>query len=265
MARPHPLVHMYADIERHEEMLKRGRELYNELQQIKNLPDFIPSDEQDFIHSLRSEYDCLREAIDHFESKETPTLPSSPPTDENITALSSKIEELTEAVTDDGLKEITISDATETYYHWYIQDQKENKNKDVPPKTQNDKERTLKTFSIILDGNRLLKELNQEIIEKEYVAKSKRIPLRLGNIYSNPPNRKNVEILTDHLDEIVRIGITEERKSKSRDTLNREYVTIKMFLSWAEERFYVTQGLGTFIPSISESTLTMVSGIFSYV
>lgn len=254
MAHYNNIEEMYADIEHHDEMLKRGRELYNELQQIKNRPDFIPSDEQDFIRSLGSEYeyDCLRLAIDKIGSRKLP-VPPSPTVNTDLSELHTKIDDLAETISDDGLKEITISEAVETYYYWYLQDKKENKDKDVPPKTKDDKDRTLKTFAIILGGNRLLKELNQDIIENEYVAKAKRIPQRLGNIYSDPPNRKNTDILAEHLEEIVRIGITEQRKRKSNDTLNREFVTIKMFLSWAEERFYVIKGLGAFIPSMAES------------
>lgn len=205
---------MYRDIERHDDMLEKGRKLYNELQQIKNRPDFVPSDEQNFIHSLRSQYewDCLRLAIDHFESRKSSTPPSPPPASTDLVEeLHSKFDDLKETITDDGLKEITITEAIEAYYSWYIQDKKENKNKDVPPKTKDDKERTLKTFAIILGGNRLLKDLNQEIVENEYVAKAKRIPQRLGNIYPNPPNRKNVAILAVHLNEIVRIGIASSR------------------------------------------------------
>lgn len=246
---------MYRDIELSEDMLRKGRKLYNELQQIKNCPDFIPSDEQDYIQSLPSQYhwDCLRLAIDTIGSNQ-PTAPPSPhPTNSNFAELAQEIHLIKQAITDDGLKEITISDAVETYYNWYIHDQKVHKKKDVPPKTRSDKDRTLKTFAIILGGSRLLKELNQEIIEHKYVLTAKNIPQRLGNIYSTPPNQTNVQILTDHLDEIVKIGITENRISKSNDTLNREFTSIKMFLKWAEERFYVTKGLGVFIPTMSES------------
>jgi len=252
MAHYNNIDEMYADIERHDEMFRKGRELFNELQRIKSLPDFDPIDEQDFIDSLRSkyEYDCLRLATDRIRFNKTP----SPPTTSNdLNELHTKIDQINKTVSDDGLKEITISEATETYYNWYIQDKKENKGKDVPPKTKDDKQRTLQTFALIMGKDRLLKGLNQEIIEKEYVAKAKRIPQRLGNIYPDPPNQKNVVILAEHIDEILKIGITEERISKSNDTLNREFVTIKMFLAWAEERFYVTKGLDSFIPSMSES------------
>jgi len=168
-----------------------------------------------------------------------------------IHELQSSLNEIKDTLADDGLKKITIAKAVKTYLQWYIDDQKENKNKKVPPKTKDDKERTLKSFSVILGGNRLLKSLNQAIIENEYVAKVKRIPQRLANIYPKPRGRKNFEILADHLDEIIKIGTTEARKSKSNDTLNREFVSIKMFLTWAEERFYVSKGLGNFIPSMS--------------
>jgi len=255
MAHYNNIDEMYADIERHDEMLKRGRDLYNELQQIKNQPNFLHSDEQEFIQNLKSEYDynCLGMAIDKFGSKDTTPPPSHPTTNTDISELHSDLKEIKKTLADDGLKEITISEATETYYHWYIQDKKENKGKEVPPKTKDDKQRTLKTFALIMGVSRTLKELDQDIIENEYVANAKRIPQRLGNIYSHPPNRKNVDILSDHIDEILKIGITKDRISKSNDTLNREFVTIKMFLLWAEERFYVTKGLGSFIPSMSES------------
>ncbi len=256
MAHYNNIEEMYADFEHHDEMLKRGRELYNELQQIKKRPDFIPSDEQDFISTLKSQYewDCLRLAMDKIGSKEPPAPPSPLTTDVDLTGFHSDLKEIKETLADDGLKEILISEATEKYYQWYIQDQKENKKKDVPPKTRSDKERTLQTFAIILGGDRLLKDLNQEIIENEYVTIAKRIPQRLGNIYPKPANRKNVEILAKHFGEIVRIGITEDRKSKSNDTLNREFVTVKMFLRWAEERKYIIKGIGRFIPSMSENT-----------
>jgi hypothetical protein len=197
MAHYNNIDEMYADIERHDEMLKRGRELYNELQQIKSLPDFIPSDEQDFINSLRSkyEYDCLLLAIDRIRSNQT-SPPTSPPTTSiDLIDLHTKIDEIQKTVSDDGLKEIAISVAIETYYQGYIQDKKENKGLDVPPKTKGDKQRTLETFALIMGKNRLLKELNQELIEKEYIVKAKRIPKRLGNIYPFPPNQTNVAIL----------------------------------------------------------------------
>jgi integrase len=244
---------MYSDIERHDEMLKRGRELYSELQQIKKQPNPLQSDEQEFIHNLKSkyDYDCLRLAMDKFDSQEPVPPPSPPTTSIDLSDLHTKIDDIQKTVSDDGLQKVTISEATETYYHWYIQDKQENKSKEVPPKTEDDKQRTLKTFALILGESRALKELTQDIVENEYVAKAKRIPQRLGNIYSHPPNRKNVEILSDHIDEILKIGITKDRISKSNDTLNREFITIKMFLLWAEERSYVAKGLGSFIPSMS--------------
>ena len=255
MAHYNNIDEMYADIERHDEMFRKGRELFNELQRIKSLPDSDPIDEQDFIDSLRSkyEYDCLQLATDRIRFNKTPPPPTPPTTSNDLNELHSKIDRISKTVSDDGLKEITISEATETYYNWYIQDKKENKGKDVPPKTKDDKQRTLKTFALIMGKSRLLNELNQENIENEYVAKAKRIPKRLGNIYTDPPNQTNVEILEKHINEILKIGITELRTTKSNDTINREFVTIKMFLVWAEERFYVTKGLGSFIPSMSES------------
>ena len=81
MAHNNNIEEMYRDIERHDDMLEKGRKLYNELQRIKNRPDFIPSDEENFIHSLRSQYewDCLRIAIDYFDSRKSSTPPSPPP------------------------------------------------------------------------------------------------------------------------------------------------------------------------------------------
>lgn len=245
---------MHQDIERSDEMFLKGRELFIELQRIRNQPNFDSVDERNFIDSFKSDkydHDCLLLAMNKLDNKPATPIPST--NNVESTDIHSKLDDIQKSIADDGLKEITITVATETYYDWYIKDQNENKEKDVPPKTRDDKDRTLKTFSIILGGSRLLKELNQEIVENEYVAKAKRIPQRLNNIYTNPPNRKNVEILTDHMEEIVKIGITKDRKSKSNDTLNREFVTIKMFLTWAEERLYVKKGLGAFIPSMSES------------
>ena len=255
MAHYNNIDEMYADIERHDEMFRKGRELFNELQRIKSLPDFDSIDEQDFINSLRSkyEYDCLLLATDRIRSNQASSSPSPLTTSSDLSDLHTKIDDIQKTVSNDGLKEITISEATEMYYRWYIQDKKENKGKEVPPKTKDDKQRALKTFALIMGESRALKELTQEIVENGYVAKAKRIPQRLGNIYSHPPNRKNVDILYDHIDEILKIGITKDRISKSNDTLNREFGTIKMFLLWAEKRSYVTKGLGTFIPSMSES------------
>jgi hypothetical protein len=175
---------MYADIEHHDEMLKRGRELYNELQQIRKRPDFIQSDEQDYTSTLRTQYDwdCLRLAISKFDSKVSHPVAPSPATNINFREFQSDLQEIKNVLADDGLKKIPISEAVETYYQWYIQNQKENKKKDVPPKTRDDKKRTLHTFAIILNGSRLLKDLNQEIIENEYVTIAKKIPQRLGNM-----------------------------------------------------------------------------------
>ena len=194
---------MYHDIERHDEMLKKGRELWNELQRIKNLPDFVASDEDDFIHSLKSEYEynCLRLALDTFGNKSSAHPPSST-INYDFTEIHSKLDDLQKTVSDDGLKEITISEDTKNYYQWYIEDQKENKDNDTPVKSKGDKIRALKTFSILLGGDRLLKELNQEIIENEYVPIAKIIPKRLDTIYNNPPNQKVTEILEQHLEEI---------------------------------------------------------------
>jgi hypothetical protein len=192
MAHYNNIDEMYSDIERHDEMLKRGRELYNELQQIKKQPNPLHSDQQEFIHNLKSkyDYDCLRLAMDKFDSQEPVPPPSPSATSIDLSNLNTKIDDIQKTVSDDGLKEITISKATETYYHWYIQDKKENKGREVPPKTKDDKQRTLKTFTLIMGGSRALKELNQDIVESEYVTKAKRIPQRLGNIYSHPPNRE---------------------------------------------------------------------------
>ncbi len=152
------------------------------------------------------------------------------------------------------LTKISISKAIDTYYKWYISDREENKNKKVPPKTKDDKTRTLKTFCIILKKHQHLYDLTPGIIENEYVVKAKRIPARLNNIYKYHPAKKNHEILELHIDEILNIGITKDRFKKSNDTLNREFVSIKMFLKWAEERNYIKTGLGNFIPSMAENT-----------
>ena len=255
MANYNNIDEMYADIEQHDQMLIRGRELYNELQQIKNRKDFLPTDEEDFIQNLKSEYDynCLRLAMDRFGSVDQAPTPQSNENKLDLGEIKSKLDKINTTLADDGLKEISISEATDMYYQWYIQDQRENKKKEVPPKTRNDKERTLKTFALILGKDRLLKELNQDIIENEFVAEAKKIPKRLGSIYNDPPNQSNVEILANHLEEIITIGITNDRKSKSNVTLNREFGTIKMFLKWAENRFYVKKNLGSFIPSMSDS------------
>lgn len=197
MAHYNNIDEIYADIERHDEMFQKGRDLFNELQRIKSLPDFDTIDEQDFIDNLKSkyEYDCLLLAIDRIKYNQASSSPStsatsnqaSPQSSIDLSDLHTKTDVIQKTVSNDGLKEISISEATDMYYHWYIHNQKENKKKEVPPKTKDDKQRTLKTFGLIMGKSRLLKEFNQELIEIEYVAKAKKIPQRLGNIYTDPP------------------------------------------------------------------------------
>jgi hypothetical protein len=78
MAHYNNIDEMNADIERHDEMIRRGSELYIELQNIRRQEYFDLIDERDFIHNLKSkyEYDCLRLAMDKFDSQEPVTPPS---------------------------------------------------------------------------------------------------------------------------------------------------------------------------------------------
>ena len=249
---------IYQQIEEHDDMLKRGRELYQELKEIRNSPEFLPSDEEEFKFTLKSEYDwkCLEIAKEYFDSREPiqDSLPCKKEDYRSVLSLAENNKELTtnyRSVPNTNTNKITISEAVNKYYQWYINDIIENKQKNVPEKTRTDKKRTLKTFSIIIGEDLLLNDLNHTKIE-EYVRTATNIPKRLNCLYPNPPNRTNVEILKDHFDEIVEIGITQDREKKSNDTLNREFTTIKMFLRWAEERNYTTKGLGNFIPSMKE-------------
>ena len=77
-------------------MLIRGRELYNELQQIKNRKDFLPTDEEDFIQNLKSEYDynCLRLAMDRFGSVDQAPTPQSNENKLDLGEIKSKLDKI---------------------------------------------------------------------------------------------------------------------------------------------------------------------------
>ena len=233
---------MYHDIERHDEMLDEGATYYKELQEIKNQKYSTPNDERNYIDTLTNhQQECLIIATKHFEAQAVQHPTNSKVTNIDLTELHSKVDTLSKKVTDDGLKEITINEATKQYYDWYIQDRLENKDKDTPEKSLDDKIRALKIFSLLLGGDKILKRLDQEVIEKLYVPRAKNIPYRLDTIYKDTPNQKVTDILEKHLKEILTIGLSQGRKSKSKSLLNREFGSIKMFLEWAEKRKYIAK------------------------
>ena len=116
MAHYNNIDEMNADIERHDEMIKRGRELYIELQKIRRQKLFDLIDEKDFIHNLRSkyEYDCLRLAMDRFDSQNPTSPPPHTTTNVDFDEFRTDLKEIKTTLADDGLKAISISEATET-------------------------------------------------------------------------------------------------------------------------------------------------------
>jgi len=251
------------DISKDTEMLKVGRGLLEELNKIRSLPDYIAGeDDHDFYLTCNGyEIECLKRAEIYFTSSGHPILTKTTndqdivqiQLNETITQFTENIGKISEHILDDGLKRITIDDAVERYLEYYIKNKEENQNTKVPPKTKDDKIRTLKTLNIILGKSLILKMLDQDMLENNYVNIAKRIPQRLNTIYKYPSEKKNYEILEEHFDEIIKIGITSTRKKKNNDTLNREFNTVKLFLKWAEERKYVQPNLGNFIPYMVEN------------
>lgn len=244
------------EIDKQDEMIRVGKNIYEKYKEIQNDPD----EKSRFISSLTpKQLKCL-ELVDsniklsiQSNIDEKPITSSSTTTTDSsqMAELSNKIDILTNVVTDDGLFSITVEEAIDRYLEHYFKNRIENNDEVIPPKTKDDKYRTLITFSVILGKQRVLKSITQNIIENDYVAIAKIIPARLNTIYKYPAEKKNYEILELHFEEIVKIGINKERKRKDNVTLNREFTTVKMFLKWAEERKFITTGLGRFIPSMS--------------
>ncbi len=247
------------DMDNDTQMLKIGRQLLNELNEIRALPDYIPEDDHEY-HLTLSGYKraCLHRAEVYFsQSVKTSDKVEIQPTTVPIgteSQIGSRLSAIENKLLDDGLIQITIKDAINDYLKYYVKQREENNKEVIPPKTKDDKLRTFKALHIILtvSGFKYFKELNQEIVEETIVESFKRIPQRLNSIYKYPSDTNNAYILEKHFHEIINIGITEQRKSKTNDTLNREFTSIKMFLKWGEARKFVTSGLGNFLPSMSD-------------
>ncbi len=253
------------DQDKQVEMLKVGRELLKELNEIRSLPDYIAGeDDHDFYLTLSGyRLECLKKAEIYFskqkQNQESPPISSPSPSSE----INDRLSKIEKKISDDGLIQISIKDAINDYLQYYIKQREENKKEIIPPKTKDDKLRTFKALHIILslNGYKYLKELDQNIVEGIIVESFKRIPQRLNTIYKYPSETNNAYILEKHFEEILEVGITEKRKSKTNDTLNREFTSTKMFLKWAEERKFVVSGLGGFLPTMSDDKDSAIATI----